>query len=97
MESKFVKEKLEENLKLLQAIKDRVADERTALTLLQEVNKDARMALIREEREGSVFTVPATQPQINLLRKLGGKVAEGITKEEASGQIDELLAKKESW
>ena len=43
--------KLEEYLKLLEQIKQRTTDERTAVSLLQEVSKDRRSAEIRDERE----------------------------------------------
>jgi hypothetical protein len=43
--------KLEEYLKLLEQIKQRTTDERTAVSLLQEMSKDRRSVEIRDERE----------------------------------------------
>ena len=45
-----LKEKVEEYLELLKAIKQKTGDERTALAILQEVNKDVRMDRISFER-----------------------------------------------
>ena len=45
-----VQSKLGEYLKLLDQIKQKTEDERTAVSLLQEISKDRRTAEIREER-----------------------------------------------
>ena len=89
--------KVAEYLDLLQGIRAKVGDERTAVNILQEVNKDLRMAMIRDERNsnGQVeVDYPATERQKSFLKKLGVKIPAKLTKREASGLIDEELAKE---
>ena len=85
--------KLEEYLKLLEQIKQRTTDERTAVALLQEVSKDRRSAEIREEREtkngDTQDSQPATEKQKQFMKKLGIKFPATVTKQEASLMIDE--------
>ena len=85
--------KLEEYLKLLEQIKQRTTDERTAVSLLQEVSKDRRSAEIREEREtkngDATESQPATEKQKQFMKKLGIKFPATVTKQEASLMIDE--------
>jgi len=85
--------KLEEYLKLLEQIKQKTGDERTAVSLLQEVSKDRRSAEIREEREtknnGTSDNEPATEKQKQFMKKLGIKFPAAVTKQEASMLIDE--------
>jgi hypothetical protein len=85
--------KLEEYLKLLEQIKQKTTDERTAVSLLQEVSKDRRSAEIREEREtknnGASDNEPATEKQKQFMKKLGIKFPATVTKQEASTRIDE--------
>ena len=84
--------KLGEYLKLLEQIKQKTQDERTAVALLQEVSKDRRSAEIREER-GVEQNQPATDKQKNFMKKLGIKFPDTVTKQEASTLIDEELGK----
>lgn len=84
--------KLGEYLKLLEQIKQKTQDERTAVALLQEVSKDRRSAEIREER-GVEQSQPATEKQKNFMKKLGIKFPDTVTKQEASTLIDEELGK----
>jgi len=85
--------KLEEYLKLLEQIKQKTTDERTAVSLLQEVSKDRRSAEIREEREtksgNDTESQPATEKQKQFMKKLGIKFPATVTKQEASLMIDE--------
>ena len=85
--------KLEEYLKLLEQIKQRTTDERTAVSLLQEVSKDRRSAEIRDEREtknsDAQDSQPATEKQKQFMKKLGIKFPATVTKQEASLMIDE--------
>ena len=84
--------KLDEYMKLLDQIKQKTEDERTAVSLLQEISKDRRTAEIREER-GVEQSQPATDKQKNFMKKLGIKFPDSVTKQEASTLIDEELAK----
>jgi len=89
--------KLDEYLKLLEQIKQKTGDERTAVSLLQEVSKDRRTAEIRAERgatDGEAReSEPATEKQKGFMKKLGIKFPETVTKQEASMLIDEELGK----
>lgn len=93
METQILNRNVEHYLKLLDDIKSRVNDERTAVVILQEVNKDARMAQIREEREIAVDE-PATEKQRGFLKKLGVDLPTRLTKREASALIDENVGKE---
>jgi len=89
--------KLDEYLRLLEQIKQKTTDERTAVSLLQEVSKDRRSAEIREEREtknsDTNNSQPATEKQKQFMKKLGIKFPAAVTKQEASLMIDEELGK----
>jgi len=61
--------KLDEYLRLLEQIKQRTTDERTAVSLLQEVSKDRRSAEIREERETKNSDAQDSQPGVYLSLK----------------------------
>ena len=97
MDRKALDEKVAEYLELFQGIKQKVGDERIAVSILQEVNKDFRMAMIREERNsGSQVEsdFPATERQKSFLKKLGVRIPAKLTKKEASALIDEELGKE---
>ena len=94
--------KLDEYLRLLEQIKQKTTDERTAMALLQEVSKDRRSAEIREERESrnseagnsdTNSSQPATDKQKQFMKKLGIKFPATVTKQEASLMIDEELGR----
>ena len=89
--------KLDEYMKLLEQIKLKTSDERTAVALLQEISKDKRSAEIREEREtknGDEKSIePATEKQKQFMKKLGIKFPATVTKQEASMMIDEERGK----
>ena len=92
-----LKEKVEEYLELLKEIKQKTGDERTALAILQEVNKDVRMDRISFERTNKdpwAGAKPASARQMNFLKKLGVEVPDVLTKEAASALIDEELGKQ---
>ncbi len=95
-----VTEKIDEYLKLFESIKARVGDERAAMDILKEVQKDLRMAQIREERasngngNGQREDAPATQKQRDYLGRLGVNAPAQLTKKQASELIDEALAKE---
>ena len=82
--------KLDEYMRLLEQIKQKTGDERTAVSLLQELSKDRRAAEIHEER-GVEQSQPATEKQKNFMKKLGIKFPDTVTKQEASTLIDEEL------
>ena len=87
-----IQAKLDKYLDLFEELKQKTNDERTALTLLQEVSKDRRMEEMREEREAKNGET-ATTKQMNYMKKLGIDIPAGITKKEASRLIDGELAK----
>ena len=92
---------VESYLKLYNDIKARTGDERTAMAILQEVNKDVRMAQIRAEREngngngnGNSDNQPASPRQKSYLKRLGVEIPAGLNKKRASELIDEAVAKE---
>ena len=87
-----IQAKLDGYLELFQEIRRKTDDERTALTLLQEVSKDRRMEEIRQERD-SQRQQPATERQKRFMDDLGIKYPKNVTKQEASVLIDEELGK----
>ena len=93
METQITQLELDHQLNLLKTIKSYVPDEREALAILQELNKDARMAQIQKERDHEDGEA-ATIRQKNFLIRLGVEIPEKLTKDEASALIDEQLAKE---
>lgn len=91
MDANF-EQKLEGYLSILARIKTKVQDERTAVSLLQEISKDIRMEQIKEEREAKNGE-PATDKQKKLMAELGIKCPKGITKKEASAMLSEELGR----
>ena len=71
-----------------------VGESAPAIGILHEVAKDNRMALMHERRERSAEG-PATEKQLNFLKKLGVEVDSDVTKKQASRLIDEARAKEE--
>jgi len=98
MKKNEIQKSIDMYVELLEDVKKRVGDERSALAIVQEVNKDRRMAQIREEREhgfvAEMETEPATVRQVKFLEKLGVDIPKGLTKQEASSLIDEELGKE---
>lgn len=101
MENEEIKTKVAQYLKLYQELRSQTADDRVALTLLQEVNKDIRMAEIQAARENgngngkrNVHGEPATVRQKMFLKRLGVKPPVRLTKQEVSALIDEELEKE---
>ena len=88
--------KVAEYLDLVRDLRSKFGDDHTALTILQEVKKDLRMAQIQQERSTGVIDVdyPATERQRMYLNKLGVVVPERLTKKEASALIDEELGRE---
>ena len=58
--------------------------------ILSEENKDKRSNIINQEKK---FT-PITEPQIKFLRDCGYENVDGMTKQEASKKIGELIEQK---
>ena len=99
MEQEMKQQAVESYLKLYNDIKARTGDERTAMAILQEVNKDIRMAQIRAERESgngksNGDDQPASPRQKNYLKRLGVEIPAGLNKKRASELIDEAVAKE---
>lgn len=88
----IIQAKLDSYMELLEQIKQKTDDERTAVSLLQEVSKDRRMEAIRDEREAK-NSMPATEKQKKFMKKLGIDFPDTVTKQEASMLIDEELGK----
>lgn len=88
-----MQEKLANYLELLDVIKERTEDERTAVALLQEISKDRRMEQIRQERSSN-GEAPATENQIRFLRNLGAVIPEGglLSRRQASKLIEDTKA-----
>ena len=73
---------LESYLKAFEHAKARVGDDQVAAVIVEQIGKDARAAMIRQERASSTGLLatnrdaPATPKQIGLLRHLGVPAAE---------------------
>jgi hypothetical protein len=95
----YTQSKLDEYLDLLEDIKEKTEDERTAMALLQEISKDRRTEKIRMERETKNSNRnnvdSATDRQKSFLKKLGIEFAKDITKKQASFLIDQELGNLE--
>ncbi|MEO0126285.1 MAG: hypothetical protein ABIL44_00875 [candidate division WOR-3 bacterium] len=91
----MVKFRAEEYLWLFKGIYKRIDDaldkERLAIAIMQEMAKDMRMEVIKQEKEQTRIEKakePATVKQINYLRILGVSVNEELTKQKAAELID---------
>jgi hypothetical protein len=98
----YTQTKLDEYLGLLEDIREKTDDERTAMAILQEISKDRRTEQIRMEREtrnnvrnGGRTGDLATDRQKSFLKKLGIEFAKDITKKQASFLIDHELGNLE--
>ena len=97
MENKAIQTRVDECLALFDKIKARTGDERSALTILQEVNKDVRMAQIRAERENGHHSDEnrgASSKQLAYLKRLGVEIPANLTSKQASALIDNALGKE---
>ena len=91
--------KLEGYIETFEAARKRVGDEHVASVIVQEIAKDARSMQIRAERQGN-REIPtsngggdqATVKQIALLKVLGVKLPDYLSKRQASAMIDEARA-----
>ena len=87
-----IQDRLDTYMEILGEIRKKTDDERTAVSLLQEVSKDRRMEEMRQEKEAK-NSVPATDRQKKFMKKLGIDFPETVTKQEASLLIDEELGR----
>jgi hypothetical protein len=85
--------KVDKYIGLFEEVKNKVGDERIAMSIIQEVDKDRRMDEMREEREARNGE-PATRRQLEYMKTLGIDATPGVTKKQASLLIDEALAKE---
>ncbi|KXB07630.1 hypothetical protein AKJ51_00750 [candidate division MSBL1 archaeon SCGC-AAA382A20] len=85
--------KLEEYLELLEKIKKQVGNEDTAASIVGEIGKDRRVEKMHEKNGNNGNGSAATEKQKAFMEKLGIDYPENVTKREASGLIDEELAK----
>jgi hypothetical protein len=86
-------ERVEDYVKLINELRERVGDDITARVILSEISRDRRTDEIRSEQEAKNGQ-PATEKQVAFLKDLGVSVRKGITKREASELIDEALGKE---
>lgn len=99
-----------ENMELSENMRDRIGkyveivrnlapkvDEAYGVAILQEIGKDLRCDRVVEKRhaENGSESQPATQKQIDYLKRLGIEITEKVTKKKASQLIDEAR-KRES-
>ena len=97
MDKENMQQRIDNYVKVFNDLKVRTGDERTALTILQEVNKDIRMAQIRAERENGSSSdedEEVTNRQRAYLKRLGVEIPTGLTKKQASAMIDEAVGKE---
>lgn len=84
-------EQIEEYVALFNAIEARIGDDETARVILGQLGKDRRMSAMKErERSNGKADPPATEKQLGLIRRLGGTPRPGLSKREASEEIDRL-------
>ncbi len=86
--------KVEKYLEIFEEVRNKVGDDRVALTILQETAKDKRMDEMREEREARNGE-PATARQLQYLKTLKVKASPGLTKKQASLLIDENVERED--
>ena len=89
METRTIEERATAYFKVFEQLRQRVADDRLAGVILQEIAKDLRMDRIEQGRNSNGKDAPATTKQIAYLKSLGVKAQAGISKREASQLIDQ--------
>ena len=75
-------------VELLEKIRERTESSPDSLAILAEIRKDQRMQQIQQKTVMN-SNMPATENQIGYLKKLGAKIPEGLTRQEASTLIDD--------
>ena len=90
----YTQEKLDRYLELLDEVRQKTQDERTAVSLLQEISKDRRMEQMRGEASYN-GDAPATEKQKAYLERLGAVIPEGLTRQQASELIDSTKASRQ--
>ncbi len=88
----YIKNKVDEYVRLYDEIAEKTDSEQVALGLLQEICKDKRMHEIKQERKNSDG---ATDKQKQFMKRLGIEFPDNISKKEASVLLEEELAKAE--
>jgi hypothetical protein len=86
---------LDAYVELLEAIKGRVKDERTAVAIMQEMGKDRRTGQMHEVTNWRLYGL-ATEKQKDLLKDLGIAASAELTREKASELIDRELGKRDA-
>lgn len=96
-ERKMIKmtELLDAYVDLLEAIKAKVKDERTAVAIMQEMGKDRRMGQMRDVVNWKTYGL-ATKDQKDLLKDLGIVASEELTRKKASELIDNELMRRDA-
>lgn len=88
---------IDEYIELFREVMDRAGDDSAAAVIVEQIGKDKRMAQIHAFQRGNGGVVngddvPATQKQLAYMKRLGLTIPDGLTKKEASDQIDAALA-----
>ena len=89
MESKIIDDRAAGYFNAFEQIRKRVVDDKLATILLQEIAKDMRMDRMEKNGNGNGKDKPASDKQINYLKRLGVKVDKPLTRRGASLLIDE--------
>ena len=77
---------IEEYLEILPLAEEKSGSQAKAIAILQEINKDRRQREVRNDRQGN--TLWATEKQIKLLRDMGVRTPDNLTRKEASCLIE---------
>ena len=96
-----IQNRMEHYLALYEELQRKVADVSVASAIMNQVGKDMRMAQIRAWNGNNVPTEsnglePASSKQIGYLKSLGVKVPTELSKQQASGLIDEATGNGKS-
>ena len=91
-----VENKTKFQVQIFGAIRARVQNDEIALGILREVNKDRRQEIAMAGRKSNEFrsgNEPASESQLNYLKRLGVKVEGSLDRKTASRMIDEAREK----
>jgi len=75
-------------VELLEQIRERTDNETEAVAIMAEIRKDMRMQQI-QQRKPSNGATPATEKQIQYMKRLDVEIPDGLTIQNASRLIDE--------
>jgi hypothetical protein len=84
-----IRNKVKNYIELIETIKEQTGDDAVALAIFHEVMNDSRSEYSSPKKKVYNSDSPATDKQIEYLKKLGAHIPEQVTRQQASDLIDQ--------